>query len=329
MRSAVRPFALAAVAAMLALPAVPAAAQDLAPLQDRVQRLERSINDLKAHVLGGRPLPSDSAGAAASAPPSGGDAPAAGLKVQALETEIRELTNRLEEIDFTVRRLNDRMDKLVADVDFRLTAIERNLAAGGTAPPSAGEGPAGDGSNSSAGGVAPGPRNLGTVSPEALERVPAPAENGDRGTGGNAALAAPALPVETPDAAGGTPQEVYNAAFDMLRSKRFGEAESAFSDFLASHPEHELAGNAQYWLGETYYVQQDYEGAAGAFLEGYKKYRGSSKAPDNLLKLGMTLTKLDQNKDACAVFDELRDRYPDAAQTLLRRADSERRRAGC
>lgn len=327
MKSVARPFALAAFAAML-LPAVPAAAQDLAPLQDRVLRLERSLNDLKAHVLGGRPLPADSNRAAPSAAPRGGDS--VGLKVQALEEEIRSLTNRIEEVDFTVRRLNDRMDKLVADIDFRLTAIERNMAAGGQAPipgtsSGATPGEAGDGSNSASSG-ATGPRNLGTVSQDAVDRVPNPDAGSENGEGRTAA--APRPPVNT-DTAGLGPREHYDAAFDLLRTKRFDEAEAAFADFIQRYPEHELAGNAQYWLGETYYVRQDYEGAAGAFLEGYKKYRGSSKAPDNLLKLGMTLTRLDQKKDACAVFDELRDRYPDAGRAINRRAEIERQNAGC
>lgn len=323
MKYVARSFAMAALAALLLPASAPAQAQDLAPLNDRVQRLERSVNDLKAHVLGGRPMP---AGTQTPAPSAAAGGDSASLKVQALEEEVRSLTNRIEEIDFTVRRLNDRMDKLVADIDFRLTSIERNMAAGGPQPAAgATPGEDSDGANSSMGG-AQGPRNLGTVSPEAVERIPRPEAGAESGAAETAAVAKP--PAGTA-AAAGTPREEYEAAFGLLRSKRFGEAEDAFTAFLQRHPDDELAGNAQYWLGETYYVQQDYEQAASAFLEGYKKYRGSSKAPDNLLKLGMTLTKLNQNKDACAVFDELGDRYPDAPRTITRRAEIERKKAGC
>ncbi len=138
-----------------------------------------------------------------------------------------------------------------------------------------------------------------------------------------AAVPAPTAALE------GTPEQRYDVAFGLLQSKRFGEAETSFEQFVADHPDHELAGNAQYWLGETYYVQGDYERAASAFLEGYKNYRSSSKSPDNLLKLGVTLVILNQQADACAVFAELKDRYPNAQNSIKRRAKREAQKAGC
>ncbi|WP_417515695.1 tol-pal system protein YbgF [Minwuia sp.] len=318
MRTA-RRLTLLAVLAIAPVAAVPSAqAQDLAPLQDRVDRLERSINDLKRFVHQGQPLPDGTA--ATTAAPATGEAGSVNRQIDALEQEVRDLTNRVEEINFTVRRLDDRMTKLVEDVDFRLTAIERNMGTGG--------GSTGDtGSAAPAGGPSGAPRSLGTVSQDAVDRVP----QGDTGTGSGAGTTQTARVAATApaEALEGTPEQRYNAAFGLLQSKRFPEAEAAFARFVADHPEHALAGNAQYWLGETYYVQGDHERAAGAFLDGYKKYRSSSKAPDNLLKLGMTLAVLKQNADACAVFAELQDRFPNASASITRRAERERQRAGC
>lgn len=331
----------AAASLVLATGAGPSVAQDLAPLQDRVDRIERALNDLRRFVHRG----DGASGSAATAPaaPSaatGGEAVGLDAKISALESEIRALTNRVEEINFTVRRLDDRMNRLVEDIDFRLLAIERNMAAGGAPAPRDGSAAAGDGapqarsSSSSAGATQP--RSLGTVRQESVDRIPA----GNNGEAGDAAGGVQRQPIGsssartaavTPpvSALEGTPEQRYDAAFSLLQSKRFTEAQAAFQSFLQDHPKHELAGNAQYWLGEAYYVQKDYERAASAFLEGYKSYRTSSKSPDNLLKLGMTLAILNQTSDACAVFAELQDRYPNAQNSIKRRAKRERQNAGC
>lgn len=330
----------AAASVFLLSGAGPSTAQDIAPLQDRVDRIERALNDLRRFVHrggGSQPAAPSSAAPSASegAEPVGMDA-----KITALESEIRALTNRVEEINFTVRRLDDRMNRLVEDIDFRLLAIERNMAAGGApaaqdgTAPAAGDGavqPAGS-SSSSAGATQP--RSLGTVRQETVQQIPANTGAEDT-TGGiqrqpaGTGIARAAAVTPPASALEGTPEQRYAAAFNLLQSKRFTEAETAFQSFLQDHPKHELAGNAQYWLGEAYYVRKDYERAASAFLEGYKSYRTSSKSPDNLLKLGMTLAILNQKSDACAVFAELQDRYPNAQNSIMRRAKRERQNAGC
>ena len=90
-----------------------------------------------------------------------------------------------------------------------------------------------------------------------------------------------------------------------------------------------MAGNAKYWLGETFYVRQDYQQAAITFAEAYQEYPNSGKAPDNRLKLGMSRAALDSQNDACGTFAELLKRYPQAAATILQRAKQERQRLSC
>jgi len=333
----------------LAAPLTTAAvAQDLAPLNDRVQRLERSVTDLKAHLLGGRPLPAapttENDAAAPATVAERADAAGLTLKLNALEEEMQNLTNRIEEVDFKLRRIDSRMTKLVEDVDFRLTSIEKNMAA---APaPAATTNLAADSNAEPVAGAAQGTRVLGQVTPEEVARLPqgnAPAGTGvqvEAAPAGSeqASQLAAAPAASTPPTSGnpidqalpdGEPRDQYIHAFGLLQAKRFAESEQAFKAFLELHPEHELAGNAQYWLGESHYVRQDYEAAASAFLTGYQKYRTSTKAPDNLLKLGITLVVLDQKQDACAVFNELSDRYPTASSSIKRRMQREKQKAGC
>jgi TolA-binding protein len=82
-------------------------------------------------------------------------------------------------------------------------------------------------------------------------------------------------------------------------------------------------------MGETYYVRKDYSSAARVFLEAYQKDQKGTKAPDTLLKLGMSLTNLDKKKEACATFDKLGKDFPDASANIKRTLPRERTRAGC
>ena len=146
----------------------------------------------------------------------------------------------------------------------------------------------------------------------------------------NTQAAAPPPPppsAAAPSAAGG--DQLYNDAFKKLQDGDYAGAERGFKAFLQSNPKHTLAGNAQYWLGETYYARRDYQNAMTSFAEGYKVYKGSPKGPDNLLKLGVTLAVLGRKPDACAVFAKFNQDYPRATDLQKRRVEQERQKNGC
>jgi tol-pal system protein YbgF len=127
----------------------------------------------------------------------------------------------------------------------------------------------------------------------------------------------------------GGPKEQYDYSIGLLRQNRFDEAEAALKAFLDRHGGHALAGNARYWLGETYYVRADYMNAAATFLESYRKEPKGSKAPDSLLKLGMSLINLEKPKEACSTLAKLDKEYPDAPDNVRAVAARERARAKC
>ena len=133
-----------------------------------------------------------------------------------------------------------------------------------------------------------------------------------------------------PDAATQTEsaESLYERSNESLLRRQFGDAEAGFSTFLSKYPDHSLAGSAQYWLGETYYAQNDYKRAAANFLQGYKKYPSSRRAPDSLLKLGISLNRLGQGDQACAAFAAVSTEYPKAVDAR-KRAQAEAKRAGC
>ena len=111
-------------------------------------------------------------------------------------------------------------------------------------------------------------------------------------------------------------QAAYAHAFDALKSNDYDGAIPRFKDFLRMYPQSSLAGNAQYWLGEAYYVTRDFDSAAAAFRAVGDQYPKSPKVPDALLKLG--LTQVDQKKltEARASLSGVVQRYPgsDAAK---------------
>ena len=125
------------------------------------------------------------------------------------------------------------------------------------------------------------------------------------------------------------PKAAYNDAYNLLKQLKYEQAEVALQDFLQKYPDHELAGNAQYWLGETYYVRGLYEQAAVAFATGFKKYKKSTKGADNLLKLGLSMQQLGKEKEACTAFKNLKKEFPKASDLLLSRAKKESNKLGC
>ena len=125
-----------------------------------------------------------------------------------------------------------------------------------------------------------------------------------------------------------TPEAVYERWYEALLRRQFPEAEVGFRDFLQKFPDHSLAGSAQFQLGETFYAQGDYQEAARNFLQGYKTYPKSRRAPDSLLKLGMSLKKLGQKDQACAALGSVGSEFPRAVEAK-KRADAEYKRGGC
>ncbi len=126
-----------------------------------------------------------------------------------------------------------------------------------------------------------------------------------------------------------TPKQEYDAAYEMLKKNDFAKAEKAFADFVKKYPHEDLAGNAQYWLGETFYVRKDYEKAVVAFAEAYQKYPKNHKAPDNFLKLGLSMQALGKKSEACTVFKNFVKEYPQAPAAFRQRAEKEAGKLGC
>lgn len=332
-----------------ALPAgiTPAWAQDAQTI-DRINRLERDLQTLQRQVYRGGTPPASPSSGGGSLTDAGSDGSSAANRLNArideLENQIRQMTGRFEEVEFASSQANRRIDKLVEDVDFRLNQLERGGQPQGqqSAPqtgsveqvkpsaqqqgvPAAGT-PVARGSTSSTPGQAPTKEGvLGSMPADAQGRplnTPNQPQQTARATAPAAASGKGKLPA-------GTPQERYNYAYKLLVQSDYADAESAFREFLGAHGQDALAGNAQYWLGETYYVRGQYEPAAQAFLQGYQGYPKGAKAPDSLLKLGMSLSAMKKNPEACAALGQLGKEFASAPPHVKDAAIRERTKIGC
>jgi len=110
---------------------------------------------------------------------------------------------------------------------------------------------------------------------------------------------------------------VYSQAFSALKAGSYSVAITGFKDFLSSYPASPLAENAQYWLGEAYYVTRSYDDAGTAFRTVLQKYPQSRKAPDATLKLGYTQYELKRYADARKTLQEVAQKYPDSDASRL------------
>ncbi len=277
------------------LSALPVKAQtDSRAMLDRVERMERDMSILQRQLYrGGGPSPTTGAtGGPSGAVPvlEGNAASMLNGRIDQLEEQIRLLTGQLEESRHAQTILNGRFDKLTKDVEIRFNELEQKAR-----PAQMMEAP-----TSGAGGN----ENITLVPP--------------KGGAGEASSSSAA-----------TPQEKYDNAFALVRQGDYDAAEKAFQSFLSQHGKDNLAGNAHYWLGKTYFVRGDFQRAAVAFAEGFQKFPKGAKAADTLLDLGMSLSSLNQKNDACTTFAKMLKEFPSASDVAKNRAKAERQKLAC
>jgi tol-pal system protein YbgF len=321
------------------LPATMARAQDIRALVDRVDRLQRDIDTLQRQVYRGGPVPTAPIGA--PLPPLGGsDGLSAGAinrfetRITQLEDTLRDLTGKIEEIAYANEQTRRQMEKLSSDNEVRFRQLEQGRAA----PPAQGQAQAAPPVQPLGGTAAPAPAttsgNLGSMTQGQLQaNAPTPPPPAQATPGRPAAPSPPPQQAARPPAASilpdGSPEDQYKFAFNILLQNDYDQAERAFRAYIDKHPTDSRTENARYWLAETYYVRDKFEPASTAFAEAYQKAPNGQKAPDNLLKLGMSLGRLNKPREACATFERLGQQFPNAPGSIKSRAVAEKTRLNC
>jgi tol-pal system protein YbgF len=241
-------------------------------------------------------------------------------EVEAARSDVRSLHNDFDQLSNSLAASRKQQKDLYADLDRRLRTMEARAAASAAA--SSGSAAAAAPAGSGAGSGVSGPGSAGS----SVSSVPAPsADESSAGAaaaaGGNAAPSAggaAAGAAEAPIAAGallpvpdGNDRANYQAAFAMLKDSKYDQAVAAFQQFLVAFPDSSLADNAQYWLGEAYYVNRDFTDSLTAFQGLIDKYPQSRKLPDALLKVGYCNYELGRWDQSKKVLSEVVAKFSD------------------
>tara|TARA_Y100001980_G_C14401680_1_gene197752 strand:- start:35 stop:766 length:732 start_codon:yes stop_codon:yes gene_type:complete len=236
------------------------------------------------------------------------------LKLNEIEDQFRQLTNKFEEVSFKLDKLSSRVTKIQSDTQLRFSDLETGSTTstsekkvalpGSTKPQDFGAAPGYQTSNL--------PKEQSINSVESAQTViseePEKRES--------------LLPNKPPE-------EQYEFAVSFMKIGDYETAEFALREFIDKNKDHDLAGSAQYWYGETFRIRQLYSDAATAYLDGYQNYPKSKKAPDNLLKLGITMVQLGEKDQGCKMISGIKKEYPKANKSVLQKAQYEQKKFKC
>jgi tol-pal system protein YbgF len=240
------------------------------------------------------------------------------LKLSDLEEQFKILTNNFEEINFKLDKLSSRITKVQVDNQMRFQDLERSGLNQGTSTVSSGiiKLP-GSGEAQDLGGVS----DSDIASLEQVQKTQSVESVGTVVT--ETAQRTEKILPET------SPEEQYKFAISFLKVGDYETAEFALREFVDVNSNHDLAGNAQFWYGETFRIRQLYQDAATAYLDGYQKYPKSKKAPRNLLELGVMMVQLGEKTQGCKMILGIKKQYPTASQSVIQRAEYNRKKFGC
>ena len=247
------------------------------------------------------------------------------LKLSEIENQFRDLTNKFEEINFKLDKLSNRLTKLQSDNQLRFEQVERTM--GNVVSTGAANLTENISENDK---ILPGtsePQDLGSISYKDMT-TSATTQQTQSIDSTSTVLLENVDNIEKllPDS---SPEKQYEFATSFLKVGDYNTAERALKEFVETNPSHNLAGNAQYWFAETFRIRQLYVDAASAYLEGYQKYPKSEKAPDNLLKLGVSLVQIGEKDQGCMMITSLKKEYPEASQSILQKAKYEEKKFEC
>ena len=247
------------------------------------------------------------------------------LKLSEIETQFQNLTNRFEEINFKIDKLSTRLSKVQSDNQLRFQQLEKSVNKNIST-----EAASITSSSSDPNLTLPGssePQDLGSISYKDMTSEETNQETQSIDT--TASVVTENFIAEEKILPQTNPQQQYEFATSFLKVGDYNTAERAFREFVNTNPDHKLAGNAQYWYAETFRIRQLYTDAASAYLEGYKNYPKSDKAPINLLKLGVSLVQIGEKDQGCLMISGVKKQYPNAKESVIQKAKYEEKKFEC
>jgi tol-pal system protein YbgF len=292
--------ALVAGATLASLPAMAQTSREIIDLQVQMRRLQRDLD-----VLSGRPTTGLPPVPTAPVQPPAITAEMS-QRMTDIEESLRRLTGEIEQFTHQINQLTERQDRMQRQLEF--LENNQNFQVGGgpldNAPPPLGVTP--DNAPNAPlrltqPPLGPPPRALGTLPSQT--RGPVTAQS---------------------------IEDEFDGAMNLLARAQYDRASESFRVFADNHPDSELAPHALYWTGDiAYSTRRDYADAARQFAELLKEYPEAPRAPESMLKLGLSLLALGQKQEGCAALAALPAKYPNAGPTILNRSRAEIRTAAC
>ena len=291
---------LAAAAALMLVPLSNAAAQrQPASPEQRIERLERQIDQLQRQVFP-RGRPADTAGYSTEPAATQSSVLSLDQRLDAIERQMAEMLRQSEENGHLAQTVQSELTKIRAESDARLTVIEQKLAAGVAAAPVTTE--------------SSEPAAAATTTPPKPKPKPKPKEPeaaSNEGTGG------PAMPEADPAEA------AYTEGFKLWEAGNYDEAISSLRAFTSAYPKHRRVSFANNLVGRSLLDKGEARAAAQALLANYRGNPAGERAPDSLYYLGRALMKLGQPKQACNAFSELDAVYGSKIRAELKKLEDE------
>ena len=338
---------------LFGLGARPSAAQDYQSLRNQIDQLRQQVRELSGQVndLSRGGVPSGAGGA--------GESPSTVVRFDEIMEAMRQLNGRMEELEFKVGNLSRPLDASKGAANLVPAPATSALPATTTAPvvvgstspqlvdPNTLSAPAANattstGTPAAAPADSPGdgkfnpseaPRTLGSmpIDPGTAPAAPLEPQVAAEPTEPAKAAAAPAPADEVAVAAvaPATPKDQYDVAYRLIKNGQYVEAEAAFREFLEANPKDPHVTKASYWLGETYYARKQFDDAYQVYARNLQRWPNGEKAPDNLVKLALSLVNLKRDSEACQFLAVLDSDYPDAAANVKQAGDQARKLAKC
>lgn len=248
------------------------------------------------------------------------------IKLVEHDETIRNINGRMDELEYNMKLINDKLDKINRDMEIRFKILEGrqipdNLISPKPNLPTIHNAPIANNA----------PKNVSGANITGEDLAPINSPNPQTTPTNEPQALIPDIDVELPQEQTKplSAKEMYDAGIEALNSGYYDEAELAFKHILDAYPQDKLASNAQFWLGETYYKQKDYNKAKIAFKDGYEKYKNGNKSADSFFKLGLTLKSLNENKKACIILSNFNAEFPKANKDLAKRVKAEAKALGC
>ncbi len=220
------------------------------------------------------------------------------IRVNNFDEDLRKAVGKVDELEFKIKQINERIDTLNKDFDVRFRMIEGKPLDG-----------------------------IG----KGVNAAPAPSFDAPVANGAPASIVGGAISKgdDLPKVNTRSAEDLYKQAMEAINEGRNEDAAQGFTSLMTKYPEHRLAANAQYWLGEAYYAQKDFAKAAVAFGKGLEKYKDGNKGADSLLKLGMSMRELGKKEEACTAFKSLPTEFPKAEAGVKSKAAEFAKKLGC